>query len=42
MNNQEFVALVEDAINKFEKQNAFSKDNGSACFYLNNSYYVSI
>lgn len=34
MNNQEFVALVEDAIKKFEKQNAFSRSNTGGCFYL--------
>ncbi len=37
MNNQEFVALVEDAINKFEKQNAFSRSNTGGCFYLSDN-----
>jgi hypothetical protein len=42
MNNQDFVDLVEEAINKFEKQNAFSKDSSGGCFYLDKKGHCCI
>ena len=42
MNNQDFVDLVEEAIDKFEKQKAFSKDGNGGCFYLNNKGHCCI
>ena len=42
MNNQDFVDLVEEAIDKFEKQNAFSKDSSGGCFYLDNQGHCCI
>jgi hypothetical protein len=42
MNNQDFVDLVEEAIDKLEKQNDFSKDGNGGCFYLNNKGHCCI